>query len=87
MPEVLYYTPLQIKLIKAGVVGLMSITLFQALTIRQLSKEFARGQERFDNLREGANYLLGVLQENNVDLTDFDVIALTDIFEGSTTSA
>jgi len=81
MPE-LCYTATQVKLVKILIVGMMSISIFQALTIRRLVKNYTRGQHRFDNLQEGASYLLDVLHANDVDLTEFDVIALTSILEG-----
>jgi hypothetical protein len=73
----------QVKLIKTLLVLMTSVTFYQALTIRRLSKEFARGQRRFNNLQEGANYLLNLLEENDIALSEFDVIALTDIVEQS----
>jgi hypothetical protein len=73
----------QVKLIKTLLVFMSSITIYQALTIRRLSKNFAIGQQRFESLQEGANYLLNILEENDVGLTEFDLIALTEIVEGS----
>lgn len=80
MPE-LCYTATQVKLIKTSVICMMGVVFYQTLTIRRLSQEFAYGKRRFDNLHKGASYLLNVLEANDIPLTEFDVIALTDILE------
>lgn len=82
MPEICY-TAAQVKFVKTSIVLMMGLSIFQALTIRRMAKEFAQGQHRFNNLRDGANYLLNILEENDISLTEFDVIALTDIVEQS----
>lgn len=80
----LCYTPNQIRAVKVCVVGMMSVTIFQALTIRQMQKRLTFGRKQFDKLHEAANYILDVVvEENGVELTDFDVIALNSLLEGN----
>lgn len=74
------YTATHVKLVKTLFIFMAGVTLFQTLTIRRIVKKYAEGHRRFETLHEGTVYLLDVIQENNIDLTDLDVIALTNIF-------
>lgn len=76
-------TETQIKLVKISMMFMVGITVLQARAMRQLIKNYKEGQRRFENLREGTVYLLDIIHENNIDLTEFDVIALSNIFESS----
>ena len=80
MPE-LCYTATQVKLVKTSIMFMVGITFAQALAIRRLVKAYAVGRQRFDTLHEGTVYLLDIIHENNIDMSEFDVIALTNIFE------
>lgn len=80
MPKICY-TATQVKLVKSSLIFMTGIILFQAITIRRITSEFGRGQQRFHKLHEGANYLLDKIQDNGLELTEFDVIALTSILE------
>lgn len=76
-------TETQIKLVKISMMFMVGITVLQARAMRQLIKNYKEGERRFENLHEGTVYLLDIIHENNIDLTEFDVIALSNIFESS----
>jgi len=78
MPE-LCYTATQVKLIQGCIVTMMGLSIFQALTIRRLVKEQDYGRNQFNKLHGAAEYLLNVIEQNNIELTDFDLIALSSI--------
>jgi hypothetical protein len=58
---------------------MMGLSIFQALTIRRLVKEQNYGRDQFNKLHDAADYLFTVIEQNNIELTDFDLIALTAI--------
>lgn len=72
----------QISLMKNSIVLLTGIVVYQTITIRRLSKAYVRGYTKFEDLRSGTLYLLNFLEENNIDLDEFDVIALNAIIQG-----
>lgn len=76
MPE-FCYTATQVKLVRASIVALMGVSIYQALLIRKLVKNLAFGKHRFDQLRDTAEYLLDIINEHNIVLTEFDLIALS----------
>lgn len=68
--------------VKSGhklIVGLIGISIYQALIIIGLSRKYERGRRRFNKLHEVMEYLLEVIHENNIELTEFDQIAITAI--------
>jgi hypothetical protein len=71
-------TPTQIRL---SIMTLMGVTLYQALVIRRLKKNLNRGRNQFNKLHEMTDYFLDIINENNIELTEFDIIALTAINE------
>lgn len=77
------YTPTQVKLVKTSFIFIIGFTLFQMLTIRELVRKYEEGQRRFETLHEGTVYLLNIMEENDIDMSEFDVIALTNIFDGT----
>ena len=76
-------TELQIQMLKAGLVATTGIAVVQSLKVYALKKRLRRGRSNFENRHKTALYLLSILEENNVDLSEFDVIALSAINEGS----
>ena len=80
MPE-LCYTATQVKIVRASIIAMMSVSLFQTLTIRRLAKELTTGRTQFNKLHEATEYLLEIINENDIELTEFDLIALTAISE------
>ncbi len=82
MPEYCY-TATQIRLIRAAIIAMMGISIFQSIAIRRLEGKLKRGRLRYESLKEGAEYLVTILEANQVNLTDFDVIALNNILEGN----
>ncbi len=64
------------------VVASIGITFYQALVIRRLYKSLVFGKRQFNKLHEATDYLLEIIQENDIELTEFDIIALTTISEG-----
>jgi hypothetical protein len=73
---------LQIKIAKTLIVTLVGITIYQSFTIRRLANALNIGERQFDKLHDAADYLLEVINENDIELTEFDLIALTSITEG-----
>lgn len=57
------------------------LLIYQDLVIRRLNKRLRRGREQFYKLHEVTDYFLNIINENNIELTEFDVIALTSITE------
>lgn len=78
----LCYTANQIKVVKACIVAMMGVSIFQAFTIQRLNRISNRGRTRFNQLHDAAEYLLEVINDNDIELTEFDLIALTSIIEG-----
>lgn len=74
--------PNQIKNIQALIILLFGLNLYQALVIRRLYKNLKVGRQQFDKLHHSADYLLSILGQNDIELTEFDVIALNSIVEG-----
>lgn len=81
MPTELCYTPNQIKAAKFCIISMMSLSMFQALTIRNLVKNYDNGRKRFNRLHDASNYLLEIIQKHDIELTEFDLIALQSILE------
>lgn len=57
------------------------ITIYQNLVIRQLIHRLKVGKRQFNKQSEIIDYLLEVMNKNNIEFTEFDVIALTAITE------
>jgi hypothetical protein len=75
-------TETQIKMGRILIAGMVGITLYQAFIIKRLTYRLNFGRNQFYKLHEIADYLLGVIDENDIQLTEFDLIALTAISEG-----
>jgi hypothetical protein len=75
-------TETQIKFGQILIATMMGISLYQALVIRRLVKNINFGRQQFNKLHESATYLLKIIEKNDIELTEFDLIALTVISEG-----
>lgn len=75
------FTPYQVKLIRTTIYGLMGLTVFQALVTRRLTRDLKYVKHQYHNLHEAAHYLLTLMEENNIALGEFDLIALKTIME------
>lgn len=75
-------TETQVKIIRILIATMVGITFYQAITIKRLTNRLNFGRNQFNKLHEAANYLLEVIDKNDIELTEFDLIALTAISEG-----
>jgi hypothetical protein len=75
-------TETQVKIVRLLIAGMIGISLYQAYLIGRLTKELNFGRQQFDKARESAIYLLEIIDKNDIELTEFDLIALTAISEG-----
>lgn len=57
------------------------LPIYQFIIIRRLTNNLIRGERQFNKLHEATEYLLEVIDANNIELTEFDLIALTTISE------
>jgi hypothetical protein len=60
---------------------LAGFSIYQSLTIISLSRRLRRGRQQFEKLHGVTNYFLEIINENDIELTEFDVIALNTITE------
>jgi hypothetical protein len=74
-------TETQVKLIRTSIMALVGISFYQAFIIRRLNNDLNRGRRQFNKLHEATEYLLEIINENDIELTEFDLIALTTISE------
>lgn len=75
-------TETQVKFVRILIASIVSITVYQAFIISRLTKELKFGRNQFSKLHEAADYLLEIIDKNDIELTEFDLIALTAISEG-----
>lgn len=75
-------TETQIKLIRLLLVSMAGVSFYQTLVIIGLTRRLNYGRAQFNKLHEAATYLLEVIEKNDIELTEFDLIALTAISEG-----
>lgn len=75
-------TKIQIHIVQALIATMVGISFHQAFLIHRLNKELKIGRQQFDKLHEAADYLLEIIEQNDIELTEFDLIALTSISEG-----
>lgn len=75
-------TETQLKMVKLLVVGMMSVSVYQFLVIRDLVRRLDYGRDQFNKLHDGTMYLMEIIEKNDIELTEFDLIALTAITEG-----
>lgn len=72
----------QVKFVKFVLYGMIGMTAYQSLVIMHLNRKLNYGRNQFEKLRKGAMYLLEVINENDIELSEFDLIALAAITEG-----
>ena len=67
---------------KTVALTMVGVSLVQTLTIYGLKRRLDRGRKNFNQLHESTMYLIGLLEQHGVELTEFDAIALNAINEG-----
>lgn len=72
-------TETQVKIVRLLIASMIGISFYQAFVISRLTKELNFGRQQFDKLHEAANYLLEIINTHDIELTEFDLIALTAI--------
>ena len=75
-------TETQVKIVKILIASMIGMSFYQSFVIRNLTKRLNYGREQFNKLHDAATYLLEVIEKNDIELTEFDLIALTAISEG-----
>lgn len=80
-------TETQIKIVRILIATMVGITFYQAFTIKRLTDRLNFGRNQFNKLHEVSTYLLEVIDKNDIELTEFDLIALTAISEGKSRDA
>ena len=71
----------QVKIVKFLLYSMIGMTAYQSLVIMHLNKKLNYGRNQFEKLHKGAMYLLEVIEKNEIELTEFDLIALAAITE------
>lgn len=72
----------QIKLARLLIASMVGISFYQSFVIMRLTRRLNYGRDQFNKLHEAATYLLEVIDKNNIELTEFDLIALQTITGG-----
>lgn len=75
-------TEAQVKIAKLLIASMVGMSFYQSFVIRRLTKQLNYGRAQFLKLHEAATYLLEVIEKSDIELTEFDLIALTAISEG-----
>lgn len=75
-------TETQIKIVRILIASMVGMSFYQAFVIRRLTNQLNFGRHQFYKLHEASDYLLEIIQKNEIELTEFDLIALTAISEG-----
>ena len=75
----LCYTETQIKIVRILIATIVGISFYQVYVIGRLTKELNFGRDQFNKLHEASDYLLEIIDKNDIELTEFDLIALTAI--------
>lgn len=78
-PVELCYTATQIRNTKICIAAIVGISFFQSYTIARMNKDLTHGREQFNKLHGASMYLFEILERNNVELSEFDEIALTEL--------
>lgn len=71
------------RFLKASIPVLIGTVLYQGLIIRKLSHVLLYQHHMVNTLSDGTTYLVDLLEQHEVELNDFDRIALNDIFEAT----
>lgn len=72
-------TETQVKIAKILITSMVAMSFYQAFVIGRLSRQLNYGRQQFNKLHEGTMYLLEIIDKNDIELTEFDLIALTAI--------
>lgn len=75
-PVEVCYTGAQVRAVKICIFAMVGMSIFQARTISKLVKDLNHGREQFEKLHGASMYLFEVLEKNNVELSEFDEIAI-----------
>lgn len=75
-------TETQIKIARLLIATMVGISFYQAYVIGRLTYQLNFGRKQFYKLHEASDYLLEIINENDIELTEFDLIALNAISEG-----
>jgi len=75
-------TETEVKIARLMIAAMIGMSVYQSFVIMHLNKKLNYGRHQFYKLHDAANYLLKIIDENNIELTEFDLIALTAISEG-----
>jgi hypothetical protein len=67
---------------KVLLLAALGVTTIQTLRVYALKKRLQRGRQNFNILRDSTMYLVNLIAEHDIELTEFDVIALNTISEG-----
>jgi type II secretory pathway component PulK len=79
---VVVMTETQIRLVRLMIASMVGMSIYQAFVIRRLTNQLNYGRAQFYRLHNASDYLLEIIQNNDIELTEFDLIALTAISEG-----
>lgn len=69
------------RFLKASIPLLISTVLYQGYVIRRLNHVLVYQHHIVNNFSEATAYMIDILEHHEVELNDFDVIALNEIFE------
>lgn len=75
-------TETQLKIIRILFATMIGISVYQSYTIFRLIYKLNYGRNQFNKLHEASDYLLEIIDENDIELTEFDLIALAAISNG-----
>lgn len=77
-------TVTQVQLLRASILSLMGISVFQSLVTWRLDKELRFAKIIINDLHKVNMYLLNLIDKNEIELSEFDMIALKTILEEKT---
>lgn len=80
-------TETQIKIVRILMATMVGISFYQAFVIKRLTNQLNFGRNQFNKLHEASDYLLEIINDNAIELTEFDLIALTSISQGKSSDA
>jgi hypothetical protein len=75
-------TETQIKIARLMIASMVGMSIYQSFVIRRLTTQLNYGRNQFNKLHSASLYLLEIINESDIELTEFDLIALTAISEG-----
>ena len=72
----------QVKIVRLLIASMVGMSIYQSIVIRRLTRQLNFGRNQFVKVHDAAMYLLEVIEKNDIELSEFDLIALTAISEG-----